>query len=104
LDDLVEGIIRLVFSRETDPVNLGNPDEFSVLEFARVVLEITGSSSRIIHQPLPVDDPRVRRPDIAKAQNILNWKPKVSLKEGIKKTVPYFQEKIAAKSGISGKG
>jgi len=104
LDDLIEGIIRLVFSRETDPVNLGNPDEFSVLEFARVVLEITGSSSRIIHQPLPVDDPRVRRPDIAKAQNILNWKPKVSLKEGIKKTVPYFQEKIAAKSGISGKG
>ena len=100
LDDLIEGIIRLVFSRETDPVNLGNPDEFSVLEFARVVLEITGSSSRIIHQPLPVDDPRVRRPDIAKAQNILNWKPKVSLKEGIKKTVPYFQEKISGKSGI----
>lgn len=104
LDDLIEGIIRLVFSRETDPVNLGNPDEFTVLEFARIVLEITGSSSRIIHQPLPVDDPRVRRPDITKAQNILNWKPKVSLKEGIKKTVPYFQEKISAKSGISGKG
>jgi dTDP-glucose 4,6-dehydratase len=102
LDDLVEGIIRLVFSRETDPVNLGNPDEFSVLEFARVVLEITGSSSRIIHQPLPVDDPRVRRPDIAKAQNILNWKPKISLQEGIKKTVPYFQEKISGKSGIPG--
>jgi len=100
LDDLVEGIIRLVFSRETDPVNLGNPDEFTVLEFARIVLEITGSSSRIIHQPLPVDDPRVRRPDITKAQNILNWKPKVSLKEGIKKTVPYFQEKISGKSGI----
>jgi len=104
LDDLVEGIIRLVFSRETNPVNLGNPDEFSVLEFARVVLEITGSSSRIIHQPLPVDDPRVRRPDIAKAQNILKWNPTVSLREGIKKTVPYFQEKILAKSGMSGKG
>jgi dTDP-glucose 4,6-dehydratase len=95
VDDLVEGIVKLLFSQETEPVNLGNPDEFSVLDFAREVLEITGSQSRIIHHPLPVDDPRVRQPDITKAINILAWRPKVALREGIKKAVPYFQEKIA---------
>jgi dTDP-glucose 4,6-dehydratase len=95
IDDLVEGILQLLFSGENDPINLGNPDEFSVLDFAKVILEITGSPSRIIHQPLPVDDPRVRRPDIAKAIKILNWQPKVGLREGIQKTIPYFQEKLS---------
>ena len=103
IDDLIEGIICLLFSEETEPVNLGNPSEFSIMEFAKEVLEITGSRSRIVHQPLPVDDPRVRRPDITKAQNILKWNPKVSLKEGVKKTVPYFQEKISGNSDIPGK-
>jgi dTDP-glucose 4,6-dehydratase len=98
IDDLVEGIYRLLFSPETEPVNLGNPDEFSIVDFAKRVLEIAGSPSRIIHQPLPVDDPRVRRPDIAKAVKILNWQPKVSLREGIRKTIPYFQEKLSQKS------
>jgi len=95
VDDLVEGIIRLLFSQETEPVNLGNPDEFSIVDFAQEVLEITGSKSRIVYQPLPVDDPRVRQPDITKAQKILNWNPQVGLREGIRKTVPYFQKKMA---------
>ena len=95
VDDLVEGIIKLLFSQENEPVSLGNPDEFSVLGFAQEVLEITGSKSKIVRHPLPVDDPRVRQPDIAKARRILNWNPKVGLKDGIKKTVPYFQEKKA---------
>jgi dTDP-glucose 4,6-dehydratase len=99
--DLVEGIIKLLFSQETDPLNLGNPDEFSILDFAKVILEITGSLSRISHQPIPVDDPRVRRPEIAKALKILNWQPKISLREGIRKTIPYFQEKLSQKSGSS---
>ncbi len=98
IDDLVEGIYRLLLSRETEPVNLGNPDEFSIADFAKRVLEIARSASRIVHQPLPVDDPRVRRPDIAKAVKILNWQPKVSLREGIQKTIPYFQEKLSQKS------
>jgi dTDP-glucose 4,6-dehydratase len=96
IDDLVEGILQLLFSRENDPLNLGNPDEFSIQDFAKIVLEITGSPSRVIHQPLPMDDPRVRRPDIAKAVKILNWQPKVGLREGIEKTIPYFQEKLSA--------
>jgi len=95
VDDLIEGIVKLLFSQEIEPVNLGNPDEFSVLGFAQEVLKITGSHSRIIHHPLPVDDPRVRQPDITKARNILNWNPKIGLREGIRKTVPYFQEKVA---------
>ncbi len=95
VDDLIEGIVKLLFSQEIEPVNLGNPDEFSVLGFAQEVLKITGSHSRIIHHPLPVDDPRVRQPDITKARKILNWNPKISLREGISKTVPYFQSKVA---------
>jgi dTDP-glucose 4,6-dehydratase len=95
IDDLVEGILQLLFSRENDPCNLGNPDEFSILDFAKVILEITGSPSRVIHQSLPVDDPRVRRPDIAKAAKILNWQPKVGLREGIQKTIPYFRGKMS---------
>jgi dTDP-glucose 4,6-dehydratase len=94
IDDLAEGIFRLLFSQEIEPINLGNPDEFSILDFAKIILEITGSQSRIIHQPLPMDDPRVRRPDITKAQKILNWKPQIELKDGIRKTIPYFKEKL----------
>ena len=99
IGDLVEAIVRLLFSQETEPVNLGNPDEFSVLDFAGKVLEITGSRSRIIYQSLPADDPRVRRPDITRAQKVLNWSPRVGLKEGIRKTIPYFQEKLTGKPG-----
>jgi len=94
IDDLVEGIVRLLFSSETEPVNLGNPGEFTILEFARVILDITGARSRTVHKPLPVDDPQVRKPDISRGRAILGWSPKVELKEGIQKTVPYFQKKL----------
>ncbi len=94
IDDLVEGIVRLLFSGETEPVNLGNPEENSILDFAKEILKITGSPSKIVHQPLPVDDPRVRKPDIAKAQKVLGWNPRVRLAEGLHRTIPYFQEML----------
>jgi dTDP-glucose 4,6-dehydratase len=94
IEDLVEGMVRLLFSREIEPVNLGNPDEYSIQDFARVILQATGSRSRIVYQTLPTDDPRVRKPDISRARAVLGWNPKVELKEGIGKTIPYFQEKL----------
>jgi len=97
IEDLVEGMIRLLFSREIEPVNLGNPQEYSIQDFAQVILQLTGSKSRIIYQSLPTDDPRVRKPDISRAQAVLGWNPKVELKEGIGKTIPYFQEKLEEK-------
>jgi dTDP-glucose 4,6-dehydratase len=95
VDDLVEGISRLLFSQETQPVNLGNPGEFSILEFAGKIMEIAGSRSKIIRQPLPEDDPRVRRPDISRATAILGWSPRIEVTEGIRRTIPYFQERLA---------
>ena len=97
IEDLVEGIVRLLFSRETEPVNLGNPDEYSILVFAKVILQITGSRSQIVYQPLPTDDPRVRKPDISRARAVLGWNPMVELKEGIGKTISYFQRKLEEK-------
>jgi dTDP-glucose 4,6-dehydratase len=94
IEDLVEGIVLLLFSSETEPVNLGNPGEFTILEFARVILEITGAKSRTVHKPLPVDDPQVRKPDISRGRAILGWSPKVELRGGIQKTIPYFQKKL----------
>jgi len=94
IEDLVEGMVRLLFSREIEPVNLGNPDEYSIQDFAKVILQATGSRSRIVYQTLPTDDPRVRKPDISRARAVLGWNPKVELKEGIGKTIPYFQEKL----------
>ena len=94
VEDLVEGMIRLLFSQEIEPVNLGNPQEYSIQDFAQVILQLTGSKSRIIYQSLPTDDPRVRKPDISRAQAVLGWNPKVELKEGIGKTIPYFQGKL----------
>ena len=94
VEDLVEGMIRLLFSREIEPVNLGNPQEYSIRDFAQVILQLTGSRSRIVYQSLPTDDPRVRKPDISRAQAVLGWNPKVELKEGIGKTIPYFQGKL----------
>jgi len=97
IEDLVEGIIRLLFSREIEPINLGNPGEYSILDFAQVILQATGSQSRIVYRPLPTDDPRVRKPDISRARTVLGWNPKVELKEGIGKTIPYFQRKLEEK-------
>jgi dTDP-glucose 4,6-dehydratase len=94
IEDLVEGMIRLLLSRENEPVNLGNPQEYSIQDFAKVILQITGSRSRIVYQSLPTDDPRVRKPDISRAQAVLGWNPKVELKEGIGKTIPYFRRKL----------
>jgi dTDP-glucose 4,6-dehydratase len=98
IDDMVEGILRLLLSKENEPFNLGNPEEFSILDFAQEVIRLTEGRSKIVYQPLPVDDPRVRQPDITKAQKNLNWKPRIALQEGIRKTIPYFQEKLFQKS------
>lgn len=91
VDDLVEGIYRLLLSDYTMPMNIGNPDEISLKEFAEEILELTGSKVKISYQPLPVDDPKQRRPDITKAKQILNWEPVVSRKEGLKRTYDYFR-------------
>ena len=95
VDDLVEGIYRLLCSDEKLPVNLGNPREMTMLEFGKAVLDATESKSKFVYKPLPEDDPKQRKPDISKAKRILaNWEPKVSLEEGLKRTVHYFRRKI----------
>lgn len=94
VDDLVEGIVRLLCSDCAQPVNLGNPHELSVREFAETIIRLTGSSSPIAFEPLPVDDPKVRQPDVSTARRILDWEPCVSLEDGLSKTIAYFQEKL----------
>jgi UDP-glucuronate decarboxylase len=96
VDDLVEGLICMMESRDglTGPVNMGNPDEFSMLELAETIIELTGSKSSIIHKPLPEDDPRQRRPDIHLAKTELGWEPKIALREGLKLTIGYFKQQI----------
>ena len=94
VDDLVEGIYRLLSSGEVYPVNLGNPDEITLLELAHRILGVTGSKSRIVYRPLPEDDPKVRRPDIGKAKRLLGWEPRVSLDEGLQRVLPYFRSKV----------
>jgi len=94
VSDLVDGIFKLLMSNETDPVNIGNPDEITIKEFAVEVIKITGSESRIIYKELPADDPKVRQPDITKARTLLGWEPKVHRTEGLKITIDYFKEKV----------
>ncbi len=94
VDDLVEGIVRLLRSDCAQPVNLGNPHELSVREFAETIIRLTGSSSPITFEPLPVDDPKVRQPDVSFARQLLDWEPHVSLEDGLSKTIAYFQEKL----------
>jgi len=91
VDDLVEGIYRLLLSDYHLPVNIGNPDEISLKDFAAEVLELTGGNVKIVYKPLPADDPKQRKPDITKAREILGWSPKVSRKEGLAKTYEYFK-------------
>ena len=93
VDDLVDGLIRLMHSADEviGPINIGNPVEFSMLQLAQEVLNLTGSKSRIAHRPLPQDDPKQRQPDISKAQKLLGWKPATPLTEGLKKTITYFE-------------
>jgi dTDP-glucose 4,6-dehydratase len=96
VEDLIDGIGRLLNSDEAEPVNLGNPEEISILDFAKEIVRLTGSKSRIVFNPLPQNDPKVRQPDITKAKRILGWEPKVSRKEGLRRTLQYFKGKITA--------
>ncbi|HEY6066905.1 MAG TPA: GDP-mannose 4,6-dehydratase, partial [Thermoanaerobaculia bacterium] len=96
VSDLIDGIYRLLLSDEADPVNVGNPAELSVLEFAHTIRRMTGTASEIVFRPLPVDDPRVRQPDITKARSKLGWEPKVGLEEGLERTIDYFKTVLEA--------
>ena len=94
VDDLIEGILRLTLSSENDPVNIGNPEEISILELARTVQEVVGVDTGIEYRPRPADDPKVRRPDITRAETLLSWKPVVPLKEGLARTLPWFRRAL----------
>jgi dTDP-glucose 4,6-dehydratase len=94
VSDLVDGIFRLLFADEHEPVNLGNPNEVTILDFAKEILQLTGSASTIVYKPLPADDPKVRRPDISRARRLLSWEPKVDRHEGLRRTVSYYRTKI----------
>jgi UDP-glucuronate decarboxylase len=96
--DLVDGLVRLMNSKDgvTGPINLGNPGEFTIRELAELVIDMTGSKSKLVRKPLPQDDPKQRKPDIAKAKKVLGWQPKVKLRDGLKKTIPYFEGVISA--------
>jgi UDP-glucuronate decarboxylase len=93
VDDLIDGLVRLMNSPDdvTGPINIGNPKEFTILELAELVIELTGSRSRIVHRPRPQDDPRQRRPDISKADDLLGWAPQIALRDGLIKTIEYFE-------------
>jgi len=96
VDDLIDGLIRLMNSADevTGPINIGNPTEFTMLELASLVIELTGTKSRIVHRPLPQDDPRQRRPDISKANAKLGWTPQTQLREGLTRTIAYFEKTL----------
>ena len=89
--DLVDGIVRLLDSKSSDPVNIGNPEEITILQLVKEILELTGSRSKTVHRPLPEDDPKQRRPDIARAKSLLGWEPRVPRREGLSRTVEYFR-------------
>jgi dTDP-glucose 4,6-dehydratase len=94
ITDLVDGIIRLMLSKENDPVNIGNPVEMTIKQIAETIIRMTGSKSKIVYRPLPTDDPKQRRPDITRARTLLGWEPKVQLEEGLVKTIEYFRTKV----------
>jgi len=97
--DLIDGIYRLLLSEEVEPVNIGSPKELSVLDFARTIRRLTATASEIVFRPLPVDDPKVRQPDISRAREKLGWEPKVPLEEGLSRTIDYFKTILAVKEG-----
>ena len=99
IDDMVQGIDRLLMSAHPGPMNLGNPDEMTLIEMARAIVSLTGSRSRIVHRPLPTDDPKVRQPDISLARRILGWSPKVSLHSGLRKTTAFFRDRLRTARG-----
>ena len=92
--DLVDGILRLMDSNTNEPVNIGNPHELTIKQIAETIIRMTGSTSQLVYRPLPEDDPKVRRPDITKARTLLGWEPKVSLEDGLTKTIEYFRKKV----------
>ena len=96
VDDLIEGFLRLMATDEaiTGPINLGNPSEFTILELAELVLELTGSKSPLVREALPEDDPMQRQPDISRARDLLDWQPAVSLPEGLQRTIAYFRMRL----------
>src|SRR6185295_1531198 len=94
VSDLVEGIFRLMMSSTPDPVNIGNPTEMTIRQLAETIISITGSKSRIVERPLPEDDPKVRQPDITRARKLLDWEPKVNLRDGLETTIAYFRKKL----------
>lgn len=94
VSDLVDGIIKLLFSNYSLPVNIGNPNEITIIKLAKIIIKFTNSKSKIAFKPLPKDDPKLRCPDITLAKNILHWQPRVSLEEGLKRTIVYFKEKM----------
>ena len=94
ITDLVDGIIKLMLSKENNPVNIGNPREMTIKEIAETIIRMTGSKSKIIYKPLPTDDPKQRRPDITRATTLLHWQPKVQLEDGLVKTIEYFRTKV----------
>jgi dTDP-glucose 4,6-dehydratase len=98
VDDLVAGINKLLKADHHLPVNIGNPHEMTVLEFAKKIIELTDSKSEIVYKPLPEDDPQVRQPDIAKAKKILNWEPGVKLEDGLLRTIDYFRVQLRNKA------
>ncbi len=98
VSDLVDGLYRLLTSEITDPVNIGNPNEMTIRQLAEQIIELTGSKSRIIERPLPVDDPKVRQPDISRARSLLGWEPKVALDDGLGQTLSYFKRKLGTTS------
>lgn len=96
VDDLIEGIVRLAASDYVNPVNVGNPTEITIEEFAKEIIELTGSRSKLVYKPLPEDDPKIRQPDITKAKNLLGWEPKIGRSEGLKRTLDYFMNELKA--------
>ena len=100
VDDLVEGIFRLMMSDYVYPVNIGNPDEITIKEFAEEIIRLTGTDQKIVYKPLPKDDPKQRKPDITRAKEILNWEPKYSRAEGLKPTLEFFQNKVKKEKGL----
>ncbi|PIW62556.1 MAG: NAD-dependent dehydratase, partial [Candidatus Omnitrophica bacterium CG12_big_fil_rev_8_21_14_0_65_50_5] len=89
---LVDGIYRLMQSKHPGPMNVGNPDEFTILEFARMVIELSDTKSKLVYKPLPKDDPKQRKPDITLAKSVLGWTPKVKLREGLQLTLDWFEK------------
>ena len=91
LGDLVEGIYRMMFSNTHEPVNLGNPNEFTIIDFAKLVIKLTATKSKIVYRALPQDDPKQRKPDISRAKKLFSWQPRVQLKEGLYATIQWFK-------------